>query len=116
MDSASYQAGRNILLTRLSLDRIDDAETLIAWLLPLAPSAEEQRFLSVIQGLLRTCQTAAGDAHADPALLEMNSAEEQRLLQLVRSLGQIDTALTLLQTLAAARRGSAAVQEAYLEA
>jgi tetratricopeptide (TPR) repeat protein len=116
MDPTSYPAGRNLLFTRLSLDRIDDAEALIASVLPLQSSPEDQRFLVLLQGLLRTCQSAAGDAHFEPVLVEMTSAEEQRLVQLARSLGQIDTALTLLKTLAAARRGSAAVQEAYLEA
>src|SRR5438093_6958214 len=62
----SYAAGRNLLLTRLSLDRLDDAEVLIDPLLPLAPAPEEQRHLTILGGLLRTCQSAAGEANPDP--------------------------------------------------
>jgi tetratricopeptide (TPR) repeat protein len=116
MDPTSFPAGHNLLLTRLTLDRIDDAEVLITPLLPLAASSAEQRLLVQLQGLLRTWQSAAADGNPEPALLEMTSAEEQRLVQLARSLGQIDVALALLKTLAAVRRGSGALQEAYLEA
>src|SRR5262249_17534794 len=111
LSPTSFASGRNLLLTRLSLDRIDDAEALIDPLLPLAPGPEEQRHLTFLQGLLRTCQSAAGETNPDPILLELTPTDEQGLVELARSLGQIDTALALLRTLAAARRGSAAVQE-----
>jgi tetratricopeptide (TPR) repeat protein len=48
--------------------------------------------------------------------MEITDEDEQRLLQLARSLGQLDTAQKLLRTLACARANSVAVQTAYLEA
>ena len=49
-----------------------------------------------------------GGARMDPTLLQMSGQEEQRLLQLVRSLGQFDVVFPLLQTLASARLRSCA--------
>src|SRR5207248_2012272 len=43
-------------------------------------------------------------------------ADEQRLLKVIRSLGQLDTVHTLLKTLASARPNSQPVREAYVEA
>src|SRR5262249_16163268 len=48
--------------------------------------------------------------------VNLSSADEQRLLRLVRSLGDIETAYSLLRSLAGAHPHSPALQEAYLEA
>src|SRR5262249_26050496 len=65
-------------------------------------AAEERRFLQVLQALLQACQKDNGDGRFHPVLAELNAADEQRLLKVVRSLGQLDTVHNLLQTLSEA--------------
>src|SRR5262245_42353372 len=91
LDPTCYPAGHNLLLTRLTLDKIDDAEAMILQVQALARSPGEQRFLALLQALLRTCQSADSDRLLDPALLEMTPEDEQRLLELAQGLGQMDT-------------------------
>src|SRR5947209_5167054 len=54
MDPSSYEASFNLLLTRLCEGQVEGSERMIAAMLPLAPNAEEQRFLSHLEALLRT--------------------------------------------------------------
>jgi Flp pilus assembly protein TadD len=116
MDPSSYDACHNLLLTRLNLNQVEAASSLMAQAVALTPSEDEKRFLILIHALLRSCENANGDHRFDPVLVDIAPEDEQRVLELVRSLGQLDTALTLLKMLALARPRSAPVQEAYLEA
>jgi Flp pilus assembly protein TadD len=115
-DPHSYEACHNLLLTRLSLGQVEAAATLLPRLRELAPAPHEQRRLSLLQALLPDSEAANGDSRSNPLLAEMQPADEQLLLKLARGLGHLDTVADLLRALAAARPGSAAVQEAYLEA
>jgi len=134
MDPSSYEAGFNLLLTRLCLGQVAACAALIAPMLPLAPSPEEQRFLSLLEALLRSClipkrsgppplppeeqggsPAANGAAHPHLALSSITPAETQRLLRLLRGLGQFDAVAPLLRVLANALPHSQAVQEAHLE-
>ena len=122
LDSGSYEACYNLLLTRLTLGQVDACSALIPRALDLVargaagPAGEgERRFLLVLQALLRACRLPDG-VLPDVSLAGIAAAEEARLLQVVRSLGQIDTAFTLLRALAEGRPSSAAVREAYVEA
>jgi tetratricopeptide (TPR) repeat protein len=118
-----YEACYNLLLTRLTLDRLDACLEMIPRVQAPTPSAAERRFLGLLQALLtcgvaaaRTGQRSSGlDIPADATLLDMSAAEEQRLLQLLRSLGQLDTAHNLLKVLATTRPNSAPLQEVYIE-
>jgi Flp pilus assembly protein TadD len=114
-DPACYEACYNLLLTRLTLGKFNDCAPLFPKALGLAPSAGEQRFLRILQALCASSREGTGDPQLDPLLAEMTDADERRLLQLARSLGRLDTVLSLLKTLAAVR-GNNLVQEAYLEA
>jgi Flp pilus assembly protein TadD len=130
MDPASYETCYNLLLTRLTLGKVEECLALIPRALELverrsgngeaAPGApgvaEERRFLQVLQALLRACQQADAVARPEPVLTQLSPADEGRLLKVVRSLGQLDTVHTLLRTLAEARPGSTPVREAYVEA
>ena len=69
----------------------------------------------MLRSLLRACQKEAGQ-RPDLILAELTPADEQRLLQVVRSLGQLDTVHTLLKALSDARPRSPAVRDAYVEA
>jgi tetratricopeptide (TPR) repeat protein len=55
-------------------------------------------------------------SRAEVVLSELQPGDEQRLLKVVRSLGQLDTVHTLLKVLADARPRSMPVREAYVEA
>jgi tetratricopeptide (TPR) repeat protein len=117
LDPQSYEIGYNLLLTRLTLGNIEDCLALIPNVLELVTREEERRFLLVLQALLQACGKGEGDApRYAPLLVELTSADEQRLLKVIRSLGQLDTAHALLNALMEARPRSATVREAYLEA
>ena len=116
VEPGSYHACHNLLLTRLTLNQTEAATALMPKAVELAPSEEERRFLRLLHVVLQTCQPANGKPGGADALLDLSADEEQRILQLVRSLGQLDIALSLLQTLARARPRSTTIQEAYLEA
>jgi tetratricopeptide (TPR) repeat protein len=116
LDQASYPICHNLLLTQLTLGEVEAAATLLPWAVELAPDGEAQRLWQLLQVLLQSCQTPNGDNRVHTALTEMNTADEQRLLDLVRSLGHLDTIARLLQALAAARPMSTAVQDAHFEA
>jgi Flp pilus assembly protein TadD len=122
MDPTSYEVCHNLLLTRLTLGKVEDCLALIPKAIELVARRagdtreDERRFLLVLQALLQACQKENGNAREVPLLAELASADEQRLLTVVRSLGQLDTVHTLLKTLTEARPRSSPVREAYLEA
>jgi tetratricopeptide (TPR) repeat protein len=122
MDPTSYEICHNLLLTRLTLGKVEDCLALIPKAIELLARRaadtqdDERRFLRVLQALLQACQKENGDAREVSLLAELTSADEQRLLKVVRSLGQLDTVHTLLKTLTEARPRSGTVREAYLEA
>jgi Flp pilus assembly protein TadD len=123
MDPQSYEICYNLLLTRLTLGKVEDCLALIPTALeliarrPAQTQEDERRFLLVLQALLQACRKGTNGAPSFvPLLSELTTADEQRLLTIVRSLGQLDTVHTLLKALSEARPRSGAVREAYLEA
>jgi tetratricopeptide (TPR) repeat protein len=115
MDPALYEACYNLLLTRLTLDQVDRCEDVLRQADRLAPSPAERRFLGLLHALLCRRRSVEADPGVEMQLGEMTAEDETRLLDLIRSLGQMDTALAFLKALAQARPDSAAVQEAYTE-
>jgi tetratricopeptide (TPR) repeat protein len=134
---ASYEAAYNLLLARLCLGQMPVCAGMIAQLVPLAPSADEQRFLSLLEALLR-CAPQVGvaadtaginpaardgmnaaardvDAKGEALLGTMTPTEEERLLTMLGGLSQFESAYPLLRRLATLRPNSSAAQEAYLE-
>jgi Flp pilus assembly protein TadD len=122
MDPASYEICHNLLLTRLTLGSVEDSLSLIPAALELVARRgaetreEERRFLLVLQALLQAAQAGNGSSRHAALLAELTSADEQRLLKVIRSLGRLDTVHPLLKALTDARPRSSAVREAYLEA
>ncbi|HZV07236.1 MAG TPA: tetratricopeptide repeat protein [Gemmataceae bacterium] len=123
LDPRSYEICYNLLLTRLTLGKVEDCLALIPNALELvlnrepANRDEERRFLLILADLLQACRKSDNGAlPIAPLLNELTSSDEQRLLQILRSLGQLDTVHTLLKVLSEARTRSTAVREAYLEA
>jgi Flp pilus assembly protein TadD len=136
MDPRSYEICYNLLLTRLTMGKVEDASALIPAALELVslrsaspptplPSGEwgektpedERRFLLVLQALLQACRKSSNGAPVPiPLLSELTAADEQRLLKIISTLGQLDTVHALLKTLTEARPRSQGVREAYLEA
>src|SRR5262249_15423880 len=114
-DPHSYEACYNLLLTRLTLGKFDACAPLFEKALGLAPSPDEDRFLRILRSVCATSQSAV-EVGIDPLLQDMTGADEQRVLDLARSLGQLDTVLALLKPLVVARAHSPAVYEAYVEA
>lgn len=122
-DPTSYEICHNLLLTQLTLGKVDDCLELIPRAIALVDErlalgqvalGEDRRFLVILGALLRTCQK--GSSRPDPVLAELSAADEGRLLKVIRSLGSLDTIHTLLRTLAEARPRSPAVREAFAEA
>jgi Flp pilus assembly protein TadD len=113
LDPESFPACYNLLLTRLTLGHIDQGRVLLPRAIELASSADDCRFLTLLQALLKAAQ--ADDNGFVLALAEMSPADEERLLGLLSSLGQLDVSHALLKVLAEARAQSPAVQEAFAE-
>jgi tetratricopeptide (TPR) repeat protein len=123
MDRTSYETCYNLLLTQLTLGKVEDCLALIPQAIDLVKRGarprqadDEMRFLEVLQALLRVCQQDNGDARLNPVLMDLTPADEQRLLKVIRSLGQLDTVHGLLRTLTDSRPRSGPVREAYVEA
>jgi tetratricopeptide (TPR) repeat protein len=131
MDQSSYEVCYNLLLTQLTLGKVEGCLALIPTAVELvtrrggdsAAAAEEKRFLEVLRVLLQACHEASGGqadgggaGRAAALLADLSPADEQRLLKVTRSLGQLDTVHTLLRTLTEARQRSVQVREAYVEA
>jgi Flp pilus assembly protein TadD len=121
MGPDSYEACYNLLLTQLTLGKVDACLALVPKAIELVGrrtdttgAADEARFLQVLQGLLLACQKGPGGRA--PGLTDLNPADEQRLLKVIRSLGQLDTVLALLRALTEARPRSGPIREAYIEA
>ncbi len=118
----SYEICHNLLLTRLTLGKVEDCLFLLPTALELASRRgadtreDERRFCWCCRRFCRRVRRATATARTPRCLAELSSADEQRLLKVVRSLGQLDTVHTLLKTLTESRPRSAAVREAYLEA
>lgn len=122
MEPSSYEIAYNLLLTQLTLGKVEACLELIPPTVALleqhlangATVEDDRRFLQVLGALLRNCKK--GDGRIDPVLTDLHQNDENRLLQVVRSLGQLDTVHTLLKALSESRPRSAPVREAYVEA
>ncbi len=117
LDPSGYEICYNLLLTRLTLGQVAAASELVPAAVELAARSadpREHRFLAALQGLLRNAEVD-GDPRFDPLLADLTAEDEKRLLAVVRDLGHLDAAVSLLKTLWIARPSSAAVREAYLE-
>src|SRR5262245_33433385 len=110
-----FDAGHNLVLTRLALGQIEACVADLPRLRQLTDDPHAQRFLGNLLALLRSARGCNGDHTLDPALLELSAEDEEALLRLLRSLGRLDVAFELLKTLAAARPNSLPVQEAHIE-
>ena len=122
MDGSCYEIGYNLLLTQLMLGKVEECLELIPRAIELIDQRdrsgknEDRRFLLILHALLKSCRELEGYGRPEPLLDELQPADEQRLLRVVRSLGQLDTVHTLLRKLAEARPHSAEVREAYVGA
>jgi Flp pilus assembly protein TadD len=121
LDASSYETCYNLLLVRLTLGKVDACLELIPSALALVEKregegGEERRFLNVLRALLLACQKREAPGGVSAVLADLSPADEQRMLKIVRSLGQLDTVHMLLKALSEARPRSVAVKEAYIEA
>jgi tetratricopeptide (TPR) repeat protein len=114
-DPASYPAAYNLMLTRLCQGQLEGAVDMLDKLLPLAPSDAENRFLSLLRGLLGR---GAGEASAEQTYLlgTISLEEEQRLLDMIVGLNQFEVVYRLLAKLVSARPSSEAAFRAYIGA
>ncbi len=121
-DPGSYEAGYNLLLTRLALGQLESCVALLPAVVELAPNPGEQRFLRMVLELLRGAVLEGArtpDAAGQPfetALADITAADELRLLHLLRGMDRFEVIYPLFQALAAQRPRSAAAQEANFEA
>ncbi|MBU6173577.1 MAG: tetratricopeptide repeat protein [Planctomycetes bacterium] len=116
----SYEIGYNLLMVRLTLGKVEGCLELIPPVLGLLEqrppiNVEDHRFLGVLRALLLACQQRESPGGVSALLADLTPFEEQRLLKVVRSLGQLDTAYMLLEALNQTRPRSLAVKEAFIE-
>lgn len=117
MDAECFESGYNLLMTQLTLGKLEEAFKLIPAVIGLVEKQsqaqpEDKRALQVLAAVLR----AATRGGADGSLNALNTQDEQNLLKLLRSLGQPDTILKILQPLTEARPASGPIREAFIEA
>jgi len=122
MNPNSYAAGHNLLLSRLTLGQTQACLDLISAIAALAPDTQQRRFLDLLGELLRHHRPdKVGEDRAlivlpiDSPMEMLTPAEEQELVKLFRSLGQLDTTYQLLRTLTNLRPNSPAALEAHYE-
>lgn len=111
-DPKSYPAAYNLMLTRLCQGQLDGALEVLDKLLPLAPTPQEGRFLSLLRGLLGRSDAADQGS----ALAAVTPSEEQRLLDMIVGLNQFEVVYRLLAKLVAARPSSESAFRAYIGA
>jgi Flp pilus assembly protein TadD len=127
MDKNSYEIASNLLMTRLSQGKINDAINDLPRLIELvtpkpcqpptpAQNAAERRFLVTLQSLLRHSLKGDDVLTGDNLLLDMAEDVEARLVEVIKTLGNIDVVHRLLRSLFNTRPNSATVREAYYEA
>ncbi len=114
-DATSYPAAYNLMLTRLCQGQLEGAVEMLDKLLPLAPSPNENRFLSLLRGLLGR---GATDTSAEQTYLlsTISLEEEERLLDMIVGLSQFDVVYRLLAKLVSARPSSEAAFRSYIGA
>lgn len=115
LEPTSFAAGANLLLTRLALGRPADALPLAAPVVAKAPNPDEWYRFTLLHAVLRSQSTANGAPTPDPVLIQMRAEDEQRLLQLLRGCGDLDTATQFLRTLRTARPHSNVFRTAHVE-
>ncbi len=128
MDPNSYETCFNLFLARLSLGKMEPVLALLPKLGALASDPDEQRFLRVTEPLFRDCMNprsgppplpkkqANGVLVYDTLIPEMTAGDEERFLQIIRSVSDFEVMFPLLRGLATGRPNSQAVQETFLEA
>jgi tetratricopeptide (TPR) repeat protein len=126
MDKSSYEIAYNLLMTQLSQAKVNDALIDLPRLVelvtpepgrPAAPvqNAAERRFLVTLQSLLRQAIRGEDVICTENLLLEMAPDVEERIVKVVKTLGNIDVVHKLLRALSNARMTSVPVREAYYE-
>src|SRR5581483_9558011 len=111
----SYKACYNLLMTRLTLGKIDLAESLVPNAIQLAPNDEHRRRFQLLHALLQACQAPSHEVRSDTLLKTMTAADEEQLLAFLRTLGHLDTLVQLLRALLDRRPASSAVRAASFE-
>ncbi len=114
-DAASYPAAYNLMLTRLCEGKLEAALEVLDKLLPLAPSPGENRFLTLLRGLLGR-PGAEASAEQVYSLGVISLDDEQRLLDMIVGLSQFDVVYRLLAKLVSARPDSEGAFRAYIGA
>jgi tetratricopeptide (TPR) repeat protein len=110
-----FEAGRNLLFTRLSRGQIETALTILPRVIELTIDSYEQRLLSHLEIALRASRPANGAVPLHPGLADLTREGEEWFLKLAQSLGNLQTARGLLTTLSACRPKSAILRDALLE-
>lgn len=114
-DASSFPAAYNLMLTRLCTGQLDQALETLDKLVPLAPSPAENRFLTVLRGLLGR-PGAEASAEQIHYLSTITTDEEQRLLDMIVGLNQFEVVYRLLAKLVSARPNSEPAFRAYIGA
>jgi tetratricopeptide (TPR) repeat protein len=128
LDPESFAANYDLLLCRLNLGQLDLCLELMPRLVRLAPDPGEQRFLYLLDQLIRAHHVPAkemplpslppgqnGEQATLPTLSDLSDDEEERLLGALAGVEQVEAVYPLIQTLAAWRPNSLAVQRGCLE-
>src|SRR4051812_6227810 len=97
MDQKSFAAAYNLALTRLSLGQFDAAIKVLWAASQLAPTAEQKRLFAVLAELGKYWRPETPGADQALIVLDLDSLlenldpdDEQKLIRLIRNLGNLD--------------------------
>jgi tetratricopeptide (TPR) repeat protein len=129
LDPHLFAAGYNLLLSQLCQAKVNDSLPVVKRLEGLASTREDKAMFALLALLLEKCQLLSGNkppplpgalsngtAAGSDSLGNIRAADEERLLNLLLGLGQMEAAFPLLRTLALSRPHSVPAQEAFAKA
>src|SRR5262249_2105666 len=95
-----FEAGYNLLMTRLSLGELEQTKNILPQVIELAPDQSHQDFLTMIGRVIRNCSSDHLENGEASTLADISPEEEQRILELLQSLGNPGFAAQALSVLA----------------
>ena len=122
MDPKSFAAAYNLAMTRLCHGQFEQARKSLATAAALTTNAEQKKLLALLDELLSYWRPEPPGAEVplvmlglDSPLEAMTQTDEQKLIKMLRGIGNLETTFQLVRTLYTTRSNSPAVTEAYYE-
>jgi tetratricopeptide (TPR) repeat protein len=111
-----FEAGYNLLMTRLSLGELEQAKNILPQVIELAAEQSQRDYLVLIGRVIQNGSSDHLENGEAATLADISPEEEQRILEFLQNLGNPDFAAQALSMLAKQQPDNAALSRSYLEA